>query len=285
MSIADVVIPGTVSSGLSEAVKQASPELTALSDRVRRVANEYVDLCSRYAVGASDPDLIEVLAFSEREVHLLSEFTPEEIASYHKVCEMLVNSKCPSIQRLAAEDAQVRSVSQFKAEVNVPGDGNCGLHAFARSYVASMDDTDANRLKGVIQKQIAQGQIRETSDEKTVLDRLEQGTYSSDDAEFMAALPKVLRKIGHNAIPEYYRTKINEMGNSQEVRSIMANLIPEKDGVWVDHEGLIALGRILGKKICVVRNREGEKPVLVEDKMNPDMVIGHRHSHFTSYLK
>ena len=56
MSIADVVIPGTVSSGLSEAVKQASPELTALSDRVRRVANEYVDLCSRYAVGASDPD-------------------------------------------------------------------------------------------------------------------------------------------------------------------------------------------------------------------------------------
>jgi hypothetical protein len=262
------------------------PRIEDLSDRVQKLARvclqEYQGLCQRYSIGASDPELMEVFLFSKKEVELLNQMSSDEKALYHRICEASIAVICPNAYRCAVQASQSTAIlKKFSDVVQVPKDGNCGLHAFAYSYVDQMNANDADRLKDVVLKL---GPINAASDEAVVLDRLNKGVYSTSDVDFMRALAKVLRKIGHHGIPEYYAAQIAEMGDSPEVQSIMSNLIPLKDGEWVDHEGLMCLGRMLGKEVCVVREMSDGSHVAVGCKKDPHIVIYHSANHFTALL-
>jgi hypothetical protein len=270
-------------SSFKQAASGVSPQIQDLSVRVQNVAREclqeYQHLCERYSTGASDPELMEILSFSQKETNLLSHMSSEEKAIYHRICDASVAARCPHAHNYAVQVSQHTEIlKKFPTEVPTLGDGNCGLYAFAHGYVDQMNADDVATLQAAV---LNLGPVKPDSQEAFVLDRLNTGRYSVADSNFMMALAKVLRKIGHNGIPEYYRDQIAEMGNSEEVRSIISNLIPQRDHEWVDHEGLICLGHILGKRVCVLREMS-KNHVLVGDKEKPDIVINHRYNHFTA---
>ena len=267
-----------------------SPQIKNLSDRVQKAAGEclreYQQLCRHFSNGARDPELMEILFFSQKESKLLSQMSFEEKALYNRICESSIAAIYPDLHHRAVQSSQQTAIlKSFPTIVPVPGDGNCGLHAFTYGFVDQMNAYDAAKLKAKILKL---GPELLGSNEAFVLDRLNQGRSGRDlvrdlvnDSKFMMALSKVFRTMGYNNIPKYYKTQIDEMGNSDEVRSIMSNLIPKKDGQWVDHEGLICLGRIFGKKVCVLREMS-RGHVVVGSKENPDIVINHSGNHFTA---
>jgi hypothetical protein len=270
-----------VASLLKQTASTVSLQVSDLSERVQNVVckclPKYQELCQRYSTGASDPELIEILSFSKIESELLSQLTSEEKLLYNRICEASIAKLYPNAHHRAVQDSQCAEVlRQFPTTVPVPGDGNCGLHAFAYGFVDQMNADDAAKLEAEVCK------LRRGSDEETVLSRLSKGHYSVDDSIFMMALAKVLRKIGHQGIPKLYQEQIKEMGNSKEVRSIMGDLIPQDNGKWVDHEGLIALGRMFGKDVCVVREMGDGHHVIVGCKKQPHIVINHRVNHFTA---
>ena len=112
-------------------------------EAINKIAQEYIRLVGLYARGASDPQLIEIQLFSKREVDLLNSFkdNPEEKVFYDQLCQDLIKKNRINDSREVSEFQSRQTaeiINKFSIQRNVPGDGNCGLHAFAKSYVASM---------------------------------------------------------------------------------------------------------------------------------------------------
>ena len=142
---------------LKQEANGLSPQIKNLSDRVQKAAGEclreYQQLCRHFSNGARDPELMEILFFSQKESKLLSQMSSEEKALYNRICETSIAAICPDPHHRAVQSSQQTAIlKSFPTIVPVPGDGNCGLHAFTYGFVDQMNADDADKLKAEILK-------------------------------------------------------------------------------------------------------------------------------------
>jgi len=159
--------------------------------------------------------------------------------------------------------------------INVPGDGNCGLHSLAVVIVAT---------RKCIPKliELVETLSSDNHDKQIFLNGLRRLQTPSDtikllnNRNFMSALQRKLRETGHNAIMDKNRHVKNHKHISE--------LIPREDGKWASDEGLLIFGEnILGLNITI-EEIMNDQWFPTGTLIKPDAVSQLQGGHFTPFV-
>lgn len=256
-----------------------SENLKGLAKKAKTSAAQYLKLCAEYQRLSKNGYVPE--SFYEKFI----QFTKEE-------SEVLVNKRVESLYKELTSEDRIKNHLEISAtidacdkKIEVPGDGNCGLHSLAIGLVHQGNEEVLKKLKEEINQQ------PNSSNKTIVLDGIERLRTTDrsrllNDRVFMNALTKILREIGHKQVPLYFQSLYTSL--SKKEKKVIQELIPAKNGEWVSAEGIIALAKILKMEVCIdVRNNrnENERVFLHGESKKPDFVIRHKGSHFTPFLK
>ena len=274
---------GPPSSSRSKGVlrEEASDSLMNVSEKVASVSQQYLKLCAEYQMLSKNgyvPRAFEskLQRFSKVESEMLSQADESVRAAYRAAT---------SENRVLDHLNKTKEVEACGRRISVPGDGNCGVHSLAVGVVV-------NRDQGVLQNlELHLANLPNSADKNRVLEGI-AGLHRAEDSErllrdknFMHSLARVLRAVGHSEVPKHIERTYGSILTGAD-HQIIQNLIPERDTVWVEAEGLLALANVLGMKICVdVRGKLGERIHLQGEVTKPDFVIRHQGSHFTPLVK